>query len=212
VIIREVDQRSPEWFQLRAGKLTASRAADMMATLKSSKEAAARRDLRLQLVCERLTQRSAERDYQNEDMLRGIELEPVALALTELRLDRLIQPVGFIEHDVLLAGCSPDGIVGDFEGLVEIKCPKSATHLSYLRAGVVPPDYLFQIVHQLWITGAQWCEFVSYDDRFPEPLQMFHVKHLRDDAEIDAYELLVRQFLREVDAEVETLYGLVPAA
>ena len=184
----------------------------MMATLKSSKEAAARRDLRLQLVCERLTQRSAERDYQNEDMLRGIELEPVALALTELRLDRLIQPVGFIEHDVLLAGCSPDGIVGDFEGLVEIKCPKSATHLSYLRAGVVPPDYLFQIVHQLWITGAQWCEFVSYDDRFPEPLQMFHVKHLRDDAEIDAYELLVRQFLREVDAEVETLYGLVPAA
>jgi putative phage-type endonuclease len=208
VIVYDVPQRTPEWFALRAGKLTASRANDMTALLKSQKEAAARRDLRTQLVVERLTGQAAESGYQNDDMLRGIELEPEALAATELLLDTIISPVGFVQHDELLAGASPDGVIGAYDGIVEIKCPKSATHFSYWKAGVVPQDYLFQIVHQLWLTGAPWCEFVSFDPRFPPHLQLFHVRHDRDDAEIDSYELLVRQFLREVDLEVEAMAAL----
>jgi predicted phage-related endonuclease len=214
VIVHDVEQRGDDWVHLRLGKFTASRAKDMMATLKSKGESASRRDLRVQLAVERLTHQSADRNYQNEDMLRGIAMEPEALAAAELLLGRAIHPCGFIEHDVLAAGCSPDGVVGDFEGLVEAKCPKSATHFQYWKGGVLPAEYLWQVVHQLWITGAQWVEFISYDDRFPPHLQIFHVRHQRDDAEMDSYELMARQFLREVDADVEAMegLGLVPAA
>jgi predicted phage-related endonuclease len=218
VIIHDVPQRSDEWARLRLGKLTASRAADMMALLKSKGEPARRRDLRVQLAVEQLTHQSAERVYSNDDMQRGIDKEPEALAAAELVLGRAIHAVGFVEHDDLRAGCSPDGIIGDFEGLIEIKCPKSATHFSYWRARTsepewtLPSEYLYQVVHQLWITGAQWVEFVSFDDRFPPHLQLFHVRHTRDQAEIDSYELLARQFLREVEADVEAMEGLVPAA
>ena len=212
MIRHDVDQRGEAWAQLRVGKFTASRAADMMARLKSSNEAASRRDLRTQLSVERLTKQSAERNYINDDMQRGIDKEPEALAAAELLLDCTIHPCGFVEHDTLLAGCSPDGVIGDFEGLIEIKCPKSATHFTYWKGGVLPSEYLWQVIHQLWITGAQWVEFVSYDDRFPPHLQIFHIRHQRDQAQIDAYELMARQFLREVEAEVEAMEGLVPAA
>lgn len=207
----DLEQRSPEWHALRVGKFTASRAADMMATLRSKGEAASRRDLRVQLAVERLTKQSAERSYVNEDMQRGIDKEPDARAAAESLLDCVIHPVGFLQHDTLAAGCSPDGIVGDFEGVVEIKCPKSATHFTYWKGGVLPPEYLFQVVHTLWISGAQWAEFISFDDRFPPHLQIFHVRHERDDAEITSYELLARQFLSEVDADVEAMHALVAA-
>lgn len=198
-------QRSETWFALRLGKLTGSSAADMLATIKKG-ESAARRNLRVRLALERLTGTSQESGFISADMERGTALEPEAIAAYELQTSAMVVPVGFMEHDDLAAGCSPDGLV-DADGLVEVKCPRSANHYDYLK-GEIPDEYWKQITHNLWISGRAWADFVSYDPRFPEPLRLsiHRVKLLA--AERDAYELLVRQFLREVDAEVEAMRAL----
>lgn len=185
----------------RLGRLTGSRAADMLATIKSG-EAAARRDLRLQLVCERLTQQVQEDGFVNAAMERGIALEPAAFAAYEARTGHVAQRTGFIADREYAVGCSLDGHVGDFEGIVELKCPKSATHLKYLRGGIAPADYLPQITHNLWVTGAAWCDFLSFDDRFPAALQTFLVRVERDAQAIAAYEAKALAFLDEVDRDV----------
>jgi hypothetical protein len=95
--------------------------------------------------------------------------------------------------------------VGRWAGLIELKCPKSTTHLEYLQANEVPEDYRGQILHALWITGAQWCDFVSFDDRYAEDLELLIVRVERDETQVAAYELLVRQFLSEVEAEVQAV-------
>lgn len=204
------EQRSPEWYRARIGMFTASCAADMLATIKSG-EAAARRDLRTRLVLERLTGVSQDDGYINAAMQHGIDKEPQAVAAYEALTGNLIRSVGFLAHDALQAGCSPDGIVGEFEGGVELKCPKSATHLSYLRAGTLPKEYIGQIHHALWITGARWWDFLSFDDRFPPALQTFYVRVSRTEADVKAYELLARQFLAEVDKEVEEVEKMAGA-
>lgn len=203
-VIVNADQRSPEWFAARAGRLTGSRAADMLATIKSG-EAAARRDYRLQLVCERLTGQPQEDGFVNAAMQRGIEMEPLAFMAYEALTGNMAQRTGFLSHVEHLAGCSLDGHVGNFEGIVEIKCPKSATHLKYLRDGGIPKDYLPQITHNLWISGAAWCDFVSYDDRFPPELQVFHARVEAKDLDLVGYEKSALAFLAEVATEVAAL-------
>lgn len=205
------DQRTPEWYASRIGRLTGSSAADMMARIKTG-EAAARRDLRVRLVCEVLTGEGQEDAYVSKEMQRGIDKEKDAFAAYEARTGNLVQRVGFVAHDTLMAGCSPDGYVGNYSGLIELKVPKSATHLRYLRAGGMPSDYLYQVTHNLWITGAKWCDFVSFDDRFPPALRLFIVRVERNDADIAAYELMARTFLTEVASEVESVRGLAGAA
>ncbi len=200
-------QRSPGWFAARLGRLTGSRAADMLATIKSG-EAAARRDLRTQLVCERLTGTVQEDVFVNAAMQWGMDLEPAAFAAYESLTGRMAHRSGFLSHDELLVGCSLDGHVGDFDGICEFKCPKSATHLKYLRAGVVPREYLPQILHNLWVSGAEWCDFLSYDPRFPLALQTFLVRVRADEVDLSAYEQTVIAFLDEVSADVEAVKGL----
>jgi predicted phage-related endonuclease len=204
-------QRSPEWFAARLGRLTGSRAGDMLATIKSG-EAAARRDLRTQLVCERLTGTVQEEPFINAAMQRGIDCEPLAFAAYEAHTGQVVERTGFLAHTDLMAGCSLDGHIGDFVGLIECKCPKSATHLKYLRGKVAPIEYAPQITHNLWITGAEWCDFVSFDDRFPPELSLFVARVNRADVDLKAYELAARLFLSEVDKEVDTLRGLARAA
>lgn len=199
--VLECAQRSPEWFQARAGRLTGSVAADVFATLKSKGEAAVRRDLRTALVIERLTGKAQEDDYENADMRRGRELEPLARAAYEARTGLLVEQSGFIAHNELLIGCSLDGHVGDFEGIVELKAPRSARHLSYLKSGVLPDEHRYQVAHNLFVTGAGWCDFVSFDPTFPEALQLFIVRVERDPKEMATYELAIRQFLTEVHEE-----------
>jgi hypothetical protein len=182
-----------------------------MATVKSG-EAAARRDLRTRLVLERLTGLSQENGYVNADMQRGTDKEPDAFAAYEALTGNLASPCGFFMHDTLRAGCSPDGIIGALDGLLELKCPKSATHLGYLRSKTVPRDYLYQIQHALWITGARWADFVSFDDRFPPPLQVFHVRVTRNETDVHGYELLARAFLTDVDREFEEVQAMAGAA
>jgi predicted phage-related endonuclease len=202
--IIDAEQRSPEWFAARLGRLTGSRAADMLATIKAG-EAAARRDLRTQLVCERLTGQVQEEPFINAAMQRGIECEPLAFAAYEAHTGTLVQRSGFVAHDIHMAGCSLDGHVEGFAGLIELKCPKSTTHLRYLRGGIVPSDYIPQITHNLWITGAEWADFVSWDDRFPPEFQLFIKRLTRHDELIADYERKALAFLAEVDLEANSL-------
>lgn len=210
MIVHDVLQRSPEWYALRIGKFTASRAADMNATIKTG-EAAARRDLRLQLVCERLTGVSQEDTYVNAAMQRGIDREVDAFAAYEALTGELARPVGFCAHDSLPAGCSPDGEVGGFVGVCEFKCPKTATHLGYLRSNQIPKAYVLQMLHTLWITGAQWADFLSFDDRLPVGLQVFYQRIQRNDLEVLAYAKAATAFLDEVDAECSALRQMAEA-
>jgi hypothetical protein len=202
--ICDAPQRSPEWFAARLGKLTGSCAGAMLSKIKSG-EAAARRDLRLKLVCERLTGQCQDDGFVNDAMQRGIDLEPQAFAAYEAHTGQMVTRTGFLALNGVEAGCSLDGHVGNFDGIVEIKCPKSATHLRYLRSGEVPAEHLPQIRHNLWISGAAWCDFVSFDDRFPPAYQVFIVRVERAEVDIESYELTAEDFLAEVDNELRAI-------
>ncbi len=210
--IIDAPQRSQAWFTARLGKLSGSRASDMMATLKGSGEAAARRDLRVQLVVERLTHQIQEDVYVNADMRRGVELEPAARAAYEAHTGALVQESGFLVHPELEAGCSLDGHLGGFEGIVELKVPRAATHLKYLRGGGLPPEHKWQVVHNLFISGARYCDFVSYAPAFPSALQLFITRVTRDSLDLVAYELVVRRFLSEVEDELQSVSALMDQA
>jgi hypothetical protein len=207
----DVVQGTDAWLAARVGRLTGSRAPDMLATLKNGGEAAARRDLRLQLAVERLTGRPADDRYVSREMQHGIDTEAAARAAYEAHTGNLVEPVGFIQHGELLAGCSPDGLVGD-DGLVELKAPKSTTHFGYVRGGCVPSAYVGQLLHNLWISGRSWCDFVSYDDRFPPPLQLFVVRFAPTADVMAAYVAVAERFLVEVEAETAAVALLVGVA
>lgn len=208
----ECDQRSPEWFAARAGRLTGSAAADVFATLKSGGEPASRRDLRTRLVLERLTGKCQEDDYDNADMRRGRDLEPLARAAYEALTGLTVTQTGFLAHDTLPIGCSLDGHVGDYDGIVEIKAPRSAKHLMYLRAGVLPAEHVYQVMHNLFVTGAAWCDWVSYDPSFPPELQLLVVRSSRDAKEMKAYEMAIRLFLTEVEREQDAIEKMCAAS
>jgi hypothetical protein len=210
--IIECEQRSDAWRAARLGKLCGSKAADMLAKRNDGKPAAGRTNLLTQLVLERVTGRSQEGGYQSKYMEQGTEREADAAGYYEALTGRLVFPVGFLQHPTLAAGVSLDGYIGELEqpeGIVEIKCPIPATHLEYLETGVVPGDYLKQIAHALWITGAQWCDWVSFNPDFPEPLRAKLVRVEASLIDLKAYEGLVEIFLREVDAKEASVRKLM---
>lgn len=204
-----VDQRSPEWYALRLGRFCGSRAADMLATIKSG-EAAARRNLRLQIVLERLTGKAQERGYVSQAMQDGIEREADAVALYDAATGLCARPTGFLALNDVMAGCSPDGLVGDDGGL-EVKCPIPATHLEFLRTGVIPEDYVKQIRHCLWVTGRNWWDYLSYNPEFPEPLCVRVARVKREQVDIPGYETAALKFLAEVDFDLMEIRKLLPA-
>jgi predicted phage-related endonuclease len=207
--IIDVPQRSPEWFTARLGRLTGSVAKDMLATIKSG-EAAARRDLRTKLALERITGQPQEDGYVNTDMQRGIDLEPKARLALEAVHGLMVEQTGFVAHDDLMAGCSLDGhVVSVSDTLVSLKCPKSATHLGYLRERDIPAAYVPQMLHECWVTGARSYVFASYDDRFPEKLRLVTVFRAVSDKEVDDYAGKALAFLAEVDAEVRAIEAML---
>jgi putative phage-type endonuclease len=194
-----MDQRSIEWHQARLGHATGSRASDMLA----GKDTQARKGYITQLVTERLTGQSQD-FYTNADMQRGIEVEPVARAAYQAS-NELVDEVGFIKHPTILwFGASPDGLVGS-DGLVEIKCPRSTTHLEYIQANKPPAKYIPQMLAQLSCTGRKWVDFVSFDNRFPEHLQLFVVRFQPSAEELEQFESKVKAFLSEVNNLMEQL-------
>lgn len=205
------DQRSDEWRAARLGKLTGSCAAAMMTTVKSG-EAAARRDLRIRLALERITGRSQENDFYAKAVEHGVNAEPVALGIYEANSGHIIEQTGFLALDGVMAGCSLDAFVSNRTGIVEAKCPKSATHYGYLRTKEIPTAYRWQCIHNMWVSGAQWCDFISFDDRFPEDLQYLCVRLVRNEAEIQAYAVAVGRFLAEVAVEVNEINNMRAAA
>lgn len=207
------DQRSDGWFTVRAGRLTSSDvAAIFMQGRSKGSESVTKRDLRIRLALERITGRSLDGDtYRSPDMQYGVDLEPDARCAYEAETGRMVREVGFLACRELPIGCSPDGLVGDSEGGAEFKCPKSAIHLEYLRNPNVPEDHLPQMRHHLLVAGASWWDFVSYDKRMPDGLQLCIRRLWAKDAVLDAHELAVRVFCTEVEKEVAAINALRPA-
>lgn len=213
----DCDQRSELWKAARAGRLTGSVASDAMSKQRSKPKefTAARKHLRMRLALERILGRPQEREFTTAAVQHGIEREPIALARYEAVSGEILTRVGFLSHNEVLAGCSLDAAVMPgkrIEGIVEAKCPESATHFEYLRTRQIPYDYRWQCLHNLWMSGADWCDFISFDDRFPEDLQYLCVRLERDAQEVREYEIQVCRFLAEVAEEVDEVNKLRKAA
>jgi hypothetical protein len=201
----DAEQRSEAWRLARAGRVTASRASDFLAKVKSGGYSTSRKNYLVQLAAERLTGQPQDDGFVSAAMTRGLELEPAAFRAYEAVTGELAQRVGFLADDDLLIGASPDGVIGNFAGVLELKVPNPATHVGYLRAGVLPPDYLPQVMHQLLVSGAEYCDFMSYGPNFPEGLQTFLVRVKRADVDLDGYRAELLRFLAEVETEVAAL-------
>jgi putative phage-type endonuclease len=194
----DANQGTEAWIQSRLGKVTASRISDLMAKGRSG-PSASRKNYLMQLLCERLTGKK-EDGFTSDAMKRGSALEPIARSAYEIDKGVMVQEVGFVPHRAIkMAGASPDGLVGT-DGLVEIKCPNTAQHVEFLRTGEIETGYIYQMHFQMLCTGRTWCDFVSFDDRLPEPLQykctrvdLVHSLAVSIENEID-------QFLSELDA------------
>lgn len=199
----EIVQGSPEWFEIRCGRVTASRVADIVAKTKTG-YSASRANYMAQLIAERLTGTVAE-SFTNAAMQHGTDTEPQARMAYEFYQDVTVVETGFALHRTIgMTGASPDGLVGD-DGLVEIKCPNTATHIDTLLGATVPGKYVTQIMWQLACTGRSWCDFVSFDPRLPESMRMFVQRVHRDDARIAELEGEVITFLAELSAKEREL-------
>ena len=202
-MIEMMDQGTEEWFTIRIGKVTASRVADVIAKTKTG-YSATRDNYMAQLICERLTGLKGE-SFTNAAMQHGTDTEPLARAAYEALQDVLVDEVGFVPHpSIEMAGASPDGLVGD-DGLLEIKCPNTATHIETLISKVVPGKYNTQMQFQMACTGRQWCDFVSFDNRLPEMFQLFVTRVPRDEVFIRLIESEIVQFLAELDDKINKL-------
>jgi len=197
-----MEQGSEAWIKARLGKVTASRVSDVMAKLKTGGYGASRDDYMAQLICERLTGEVAE-SFTNAAMAWGTETEPMARAHYEMVNSVLVDQVGFIAHpDIEMAGASPDGIVGN--GIIEIKCPNTSTHIDTLLNKKVPAKYIKQIQFQLRCTGKEWCDFVSFDPRL-KGLEMLTKRVERDEKLISEMDAEVVKFLADLDTKINLL-------
>jgi putative phage-type endonuclease len=199
----DIVQGSPEWFAARAGKVTASRVADIVARTKTG-YSTSRANYMAQLVAERLTGKVDE-GFTSGPMQWGTDTEPEARIAYEFYCDRNVAQIGYVPHpNIGDAGASPDGLVGE-DGLVEIKCPNTATHIDTLLGSTVPGKYVTQMQWQMACTGRQWCDFVSFDPRLPEAMKMYVERVKRDDEMIADLEREVLSFLAELRAKVDAL-------
>jgi putative phage-type endonuclease len=198
-----IAQGSPEWFAVRCGKVTASRVADVIAKTKTG-YGASRANYAAELIAERLTQSTAP-GFTNAAMQWGTDQEPHARAAYSFLRDVDVEEIAFVDHpEIAMSGASPDGLVG-MDGLVEFKCPNTATHLDTLLSETVPGKYITQMQWQMACTGRAWCDFASFDPRLPPSMQLFVKRVDRDASLILDLETEVSAFLAEIDAKVAAL-------
>jgi putative phage-type endonuclease len=202
---KDLEQGTPEWKQARVGYVSASRLDAVMAkATKTGSESATRRKYKIQLVTERLTGQAGE-SFSNAAMEWGVQQEPFARIAYEINSGNFVNKTGFWKHqEIPWVGCSPDGLV-DENGMIEIKCPNSATHVEYLLEKRLPPDYKPQVQGQLWVMGKEWSDFVSFDPRLPEKNQLLVVRVHRDEEYIKEMEAQVKTFLGEVEFLIKQL-------
>lgn len=198
-----MEQRSQEWFAARLGKVTASRIGDLMAKTKSG-YAASRANYMAELLVERLTGEPRE-GFQSAAMAWGTDTEPMARSAYTFHTDASVEQVGFVDHPTVpQSGASPDGLV-DERGMVEIKCPNTATHIDTLLGAGIQRKYLLQMQWQMACTGRVWCDFVSFDPRLPEEMRLHVTRVERDDDLVAEIESAVRDFLAQLEDRVTTL-------
>jgi putative phage-type endonuclease len=198
-----IAQGSAEWFAVRCGKVTASRVADVIAKTKTG-YGASRANYAAELIAERLTQSTAP-SFTNAAMQWGTDQEPHARAAYSFLHDVDVEEIAFVDHpEIAMSGASPDGLVG-LDGLVEFKCPNTATHLDTLLSETVPGKYITQMQWQMACTGRAYCDFASFDPRLPPSMQLFVKRVERDASLILDLEAQVADFLAEIDAKVAAL-------
>ena len=199
-------QGSDEWKALRVGKVTASRVADVIAKTKTG-WGASRANYAAELIAERLTGEPAAH-YISKEMQHGTETEPQARAAYEFHANVDVAQVAFVDHPAIaMSGASPDGLVGE-AGLIEIKCPGTATHIATLLGKPIAAEYVTQMQWQMACTGRQWCDFVSFDPRMPAAMQLLVRRVARDQAFIEATEREVVAFLADVEGKVAQLTAI----
>ena len=201
----QIAQGTPEWHQMRLGKVTASRVADILAKTKTG-PSASRQNYLIELALQRTTGIIQE-SYSNSAMEWGTQTEPQARVAYEVTTNNFVDQVAFIDHpSIKWFGCSPDGLVSD-RGLLEIKCPNSATHWEYFKSKKPPQKYFIQMQAQIAVTNKDWCDFVSFDPRMPDRSQLLIVRIDRDEAFIAEMEAEIKKFLDEVEVEVQLMRG-----
>jgi putative phage-type endonuclease len=197
-------QGSEAWFKSRLGSVTASRMSDVLAKGKAG-EAVTRQKYRMQIIAERVSGQVAD-SFNNAAMQWGTDHEPLARIRYEADTGYFVDEVGFCNHPTIKwLGASPDGIISGVNALIEIKCPNTQTHLGYRLDNKPPAVYVNQMQCQMWVTDATYCDFVSYDPRVPEHLQLFVSRLRRDNDLIAKMETEVVKFLGEVDDAIKQL-------
>lgn len=204
-IIESIEQGSQEWLELRVGKVTASKFKDVMTNGKGGNLSVTAKSYMIKLVCEILRGEPMP-FFENDSMRWGTETEPQARAMYELKNDVDVKEVAFVELNDFV-GVSPDGLVGD-NGLLEIKCPNTETQIKRFLDGVgLPKEYEAQVQGQLWVTGREWCDFVSFDPRIDVEASYIQTRVYRDKEYIEALEKKVMAFVEEMKKTINTLTG-----
>lgn len=199
----DVAQGSDDWHKHRCGSLGASQVHDVLAKTKSG-YTAARANTKARMVAERLTGLTQE-TFKSSAMQWGNDTEPQARSAYEFITGKRVQVVGMFKLANLAGShASPDGLV-DNDGLIEIKCPNTATHIETLKTEKIDPKYITQMQWQMALTDREWCDFVSYDPRMPEDLSLFIKRVPRDPQAIADLMKQVEEFLGEVDADIKAL-------
>lgn len=200
VTIHEAEQGTDEWLQARLGKFTASRAGDMMMTQKNGNWYAKRYDYVTQVALERITNTIP--DQPDSKLLQyGRDMESTAALAYEFKTGNRTAETNFWSFNDKNIGASPDRLLVDYPGIVEIKNPLPKTHLATLRTGEVPEFYYWQIIQQMLVTGAEFAEFVSHQPLFPEKSRLFIKTIERTQAKNDIDKLLAAL----LDAEQEVI-------
>lgn len=192
-------QGTPEWHQARLGRVTGSRIADVM----TAKSTAGYQNYRAQLICERLTGTPTE-TFTSAAMQHGTDTEPQARAFYELETGNDVSEIGFINHPLLFAGVSPDGLIGELGGL-EIKCPQPAEHIRMLTGGEIKRGYLLQMQWGMDCTGREWWDFVSFCPMLPDELKMHKITVNRDPELSAEIAVSVEKFIADIDAACAVL-------
>ena len=208
-------QGSAGWLQARVGRITGSRIVDVMNFRKDGKPGADRLRYFAEILCERLTGIATEH-YVSSYMEHGTELEPLARASYEVFTGNNVEQIGIAIHPTMdYFSCSPDGLVND-DGIVEFKAPATITHIGWLLAGQPPAEHEAQMYSEMVCCERDWCDFMSYDDRLPDPLKRFIKRLPYNEQKVAEIESAVRQFHEEVEAMIAALkaqYGefVIPA-